>query len=123
VSPKILATNKITAKLSVSVRTVKFHVSSLLEKFAVRGRVDLMLEASAFLRSTKYAKERMASTTSPREVHGVNPAALGPLQHIPLLPAPSPKLRLIEPRHIHSLSTKAPATPPENSGFRAEKLF
>jgi len=33
----------------VSVRTVKFHVSTLLEKFEVRGRVDLMLEAAEFL--------------------------------------------------------------------------
>jgi len=31
------------------VRTVKFHVSTLLEKFEVRGRVDLMLEAAEFL--------------------------------------------------------------------------
>ena len=33
----------------MSVRTVKFHVSTLLEKFEVRGRVDLMLEAAEFL--------------------------------------------------------------------------
>ena len=40
---------EIAAKLNVSVRTVKFHVSTLLEKFEVRGRVDLMIEAAEFL--------------------------------------------------------------------------
>jgi hypothetical protein len=36
----------IANRLNVSVRTVKFHVSTLLEKFEVVGRVDLMLEAA-----------------------------------------------------------------------------
>jgi DNA-binding CsgD family transcriptional regulator len=44
-----LSNKEIAAKLNVSVRTVKFHVSTLLEKFEVRGRVDLMLEAAEFL--------------------------------------------------------------------------
>jgi DNA-binding CsgD family transcriptional regulator len=44
-----LSNKEIAAKLGVSVRTVKFHVSTLLEKFDVRGRVDLMLEAAEFL--------------------------------------------------------------------------
>jgi DNA-binding CsgD family transcriptional regulator len=44
-----LSNKEIAAKLGVSVRTVKFHVSTLLEKFEVRGRVDLMLEAAEFL--------------------------------------------------------------------------
>ena len=40
-----LSNKEIAGRLNVSVRTVKFHVSALLEKFDVRGRVDLMLEA------------------------------------------------------------------------------
>ena len=44
-----LSNKEIAAKLNVSVRTVKFHVSTLLEKFDVRGRVDLMIEAAEFL--------------------------------------------------------------------------
>jgi DNA-binding CsgD family transcriptional regulator len=41
-----LSNKEIAGKLNVSVRTIKFHVSALLEKFEVRGRVDLMLEAA-----------------------------------------------------------------------------
>ena len=41
-----LSNKEMAGRLNVSVRTVKFHVSALLEKFDVRGRVDLMLEAT-----------------------------------------------------------------------------
>jgi DNA-binding CsgD family transcriptional regulator len=41
-----LANKEIAAKLCLSERTVKFHVSSLLAKFHVRGRVGLMQEAA-----------------------------------------------------------------------------
>ena len=44
-----LTNKEIAGRLNVSVRTVKFHVSALLEKFDVRGRVDLMLEAADLL--------------------------------------------------------------------------
>ena len=38
-----LANKEIADKLHISERTVKFHVSSLLEKFSVRRRTDLIL--------------------------------------------------------------------------------
>jgi len=41
-----LANKEIASELNLSVRTVKFHVSSLLSKFKVRGRMELMREAS-----------------------------------------------------------------------------
>jgi len=41
-----LSNKEIADRLNISVRTVKFHVSALLGKFDVVGRVDLMLEAS-----------------------------------------------------------------------------
>jgi DNA-binding NarL/FixJ family response regulator len=41
-----LANKEIACELNLSVRTVKFHVSSLLSKFKVRGRMELMSEAS-----------------------------------------------------------------------------
>lgn len=44
-----LSNKEIASKLNISERTVKFHVSALLQKFDVRGRVDLMLEAANIL--------------------------------------------------------------------------
>jgi DNA-binding CsgD family transcriptional regulator len=41
-----LANKEIAADLNLSERTVKFHVSSLLAKFRVRGRLELVREAS-----------------------------------------------------------------------------
>jgi DNA-binding CsgD family transcriptional regulator len=41
-----LANKEIAAALNLSERTVKFHVSSLLAKFRVRGRMELAREAS-----------------------------------------------------------------------------
>jgi DNA-binding NarL/FixJ family response regulator len=38
-----LANKEIAVRLNISERTVKFHVSSLLEKFSVRRRADLIL--------------------------------------------------------------------------------
>jgi DNA-binding CsgD family transcriptional regulator len=43
---KSLANKEIAANLNLSERTVKFHVSSLLSKFRVRGRMELVREAS-----------------------------------------------------------------------------
>src|SRR5216684_1777911 len=43
---KSLANKEIAAGLNLSERTVKFHVSSLLAKFRVRGRMELVREAS-----------------------------------------------------------------------------
>lgn len=41
-----LANKEIAASLNVSERTVKFYVSSLLTKFRVRGRMELVREAT-----------------------------------------------------------------------------
>jgi DNA-binding CsgD family transcriptional regulator len=43
---KSLANKEIASNLNLSERTVKFHVSSLLAKFQVRGRMELVREAS-----------------------------------------------------------------------------
>jgi len=43
---KSLANKEIAATLNLSERTIKFHVSSLLAKFNVRGRMELVREAS-----------------------------------------------------------------------------
>ncbi len=43
---RTMANKEIAAALHLSERTVKFHVSSLLAKFRVRGRMELVREAS-----------------------------------------------------------------------------
>ena len=40
------ANKEIASNLNLSERTVKFHVSSLLTKFRVRGRMELVREAT-----------------------------------------------------------------------------
>jgi DNA-binding CsgD family transcriptional regulator len=84
-----LSNKEIAAKLNISVRTIKFHVSSLLEKFDVRGRVDLMLEASMFL-PVESVHKRIAI---PEDV------AISSLRPLPLLPSPTVKLRLAASVH------------------------
>jgi len=41
-----LANKEIASELNLSERTVKFHVSSLLSKFKVHSRMELMRDAS-----------------------------------------------------------------------------
>jgi DNA-binding CsgD family transcriptional regulator len=45
------ANKEIAAKFNITVRTVKFHVSTLLSKFGVDNRVDLARKAAGVLRS------------------------------------------------------------------------
>jgi DNA-binding CsgD family transcriptional regulator len=85
-----LSNKEIAAKLNVSVRTVKFHVSTLLEKFEVRGRVDLMIEAAEFLPIEGVHKRAAAKAGS------ASIAAAAAL--IPIAPSVSPaRLRLADP--------------------------
>jgi DNA-binding CsgD family transcriptional regulator len=57
-----LANKEIAADLNLSERTVKFHVSSLLAKFRVRGRLELVREASRH--------SNAPITPATREAHG-----------------------------------------------------
>ena len=61
-----LANKEIASELNLSERTVKFHVSSLLAKFKVRGRLELMREASRHsLNSIQPAVEAPAPQFAP----------------------------------------------------------
>ncbi|MGA7920634.1 MAG: helix-turn-helix transcriptional regulator [Candidatus Acidiferrales bacterium] len=44
------ANKEIASKLNITVRTVKFHISSLLTKFGVETRAELARRASGFMR-------------------------------------------------------------------------
>jgi DNA-binding CsgD family transcriptional regulator len=44
------ANKEIASKLNITVRTVKFHISSLLNKFGVDNRVELARRAAGFLK-------------------------------------------------------------------------
>jgi DNA-binding CsgD family transcriptional regulator len=59
-----LANKEIAADLNLSERTVKFHVSSLLAKFRVRGRLELVREAS------RHSNAATATAPATREARG-----------------------------------------------------
>jgi DNA-binding CsgD family transcriptional regulator len=56
-----LANKEIASSLNLSERTVKFHVSSLLAKFRVRGRMELVREAAQLPASTLPVTEPVAA--------------------------------------------------------------
>ncbi|MBS1841069.1 MAG: response regulator transcription factor [Acidobacteria bacterium] len=62
------ANKEIAGNLNLSERTVKFHVSSLLSKFRVRGRMELVREASRFSNWAPPQKP-VISVPAPREIH------------------------------------------------------
>lgn len=56
---------EIAARLRISVRTVKFHVSSLLAKFGVQSRWDLTKKAAQILGSCSLVDGLQLSSSSP----------------------------------------------------------
>jgi DNA-binding CsgD family transcriptional regulator len=67
------ANKEIASKLNITVRTVKFHISSLLSRFGVDNRTDLARRAAGFLRTDG---EDMSLEPAP-EASGRSP--LGPM--------------------------------------------
>lgn len=65
-----LANKEIAATLNLSERTVKFHVSSLLAKFRVRGRMELVREASI----NTIGPRQLPAAVGTREVRSFVPA-------------------------------------------------
>jgi DNA-binding CsgD family transcriptional regulator len=68
-----LANKEIAASLNLSERTVKFHVSSLLTKFRVRGRMELVREATRRSPAAVGGQQFMAT----REARNYAPAPAG----------------------------------------------
>jgi DNA-binding CsgD family transcriptional regulator len=68
-----LANKEIAANLNLSERTVKFHVSSLLAKFRVRGRMELVREASR----SAFGNLPLALPSATREAHAFSAIGSG----------------------------------------------
>jgi DNA-binding CsgD family transcriptional regulator len=51
------ANKEIASKLNITVRTVKFHISTLLAKFGAENRSELARRASGFLRTTMHVED------------------------------------------------------------------
>ncbi len=62
------ANKEIASNLNLSERTVKFHVSSLLSKFRVRGRMELVREASRFANWAPPKSVAVPAAPAPREL-------------------------------------------------------
>jgi DNA-binding CsgD family transcriptional regulator len=70
-----LANKEIAATLNLSERTVKFHVSSLLSKFQVRGRMELVRQATRLAPAMtgpqpSITQEALAYAPGPASYHG-----------------------------------------------------
>jgi DNA-binding CsgD family transcriptional regulator len=78
------ANKEIASKLNITVRTVKFHISSLLSKFGVENRADLARRASGFLRSTMLGEETSHLDESSGNSRGreLRPIALNSTAHL-----------------------------------------
>jgi DNA-binding CsgD family transcriptional regulator len=60
-----LSNKEIAAKLNLAERTVKFHISALLQKFHVTGRMRLMQKAGDIMMSADRAPTEMISAELP----------------------------------------------------------
>jgi DNA-binding NarL/FixJ family response regulator len=71
-----LANKEIASELNLSERTVKFHVSSLLAKFKVRSRMELMREASQQAMAMKALPSAIGNSPTPLQSFAPNNAVL-----------------------------------------------
>lgn len=78
------ANKEIASRLNITVRTVKFHISSLLSKFGVDNRTDLARRAAGLIKSSAEKTETAAfsvpnaslESPSPRPIALEHPAAV-----------------------------------------------
>lgn len=78
------ANKEIADKLNITVRTVKFHISTLLSKFGVDNRAELARRATGFLRAgTPDSQPIELDAPSVRPHHAESgPVALNPSLHV-----------------------------------------
>lgn len=71
------ANKEIASKLNITVRTVKFHISTLLTKFGAENRSELARRASGFLRTTMHIEDGFRET-SERKREDLQPIPVDP---------------------------------------------
>jgi DNA-binding CsgD family transcriptional regulator len=76
------ANKEIASRLNITVRTVKFHISSLLNKFGVDNRTDLARRAAALVKPGVEDSEGLAFVMPNRESESCNPRPIA-LDHAP----------------------------------------
>jgi DNA-binding CsgD family transcriptional regulator len=70
------ANKEIASQLNITVRTVKFHISSLLDKFGAENRAELARRATAFLRPGSLESEPV---NLDRRSDRIRPSEFGPV--------------------------------------------
>jgi DNA-binding CsgD family transcriptional regulator len=83
---KSLANKEIAATLNLSERTVKFHVSSLLAKFQVRGRMELVREASRYTAGVMPAAPMPVATREVRSYAAMEKNYTAPRRAVSVVP-------------------------------------
>lgn len=58
------ANKEIASKLNITVRTVKFHISTLLTKFGAENRSELARRASGFLRASMHVEDNFPNQSA-----------------------------------------------------------
>ena len=80
-----LTNKEIAAQLSISERTIKFHVSALLDKFRVRGRSELVIMAADPRFLPRSATRRPAAAPVPAPEQGNGHEVKNPNTALPLV--------------------------------------
>lgn len=70
------ANKEIASKLNITVRTVKFHISSLLNRFGVQNRAELARRAAGFMPSALLDRGKTAEDS---ELQALGPVAVNSL--------------------------------------------
>lgn len=72
------ANKEIASKLNITVRTVKFHISSLLSKFGVENRTELARKAAGLLRPLAQDAPNLERPTVENDRRGMGPLIVPP---------------------------------------------
>jgi DNA-binding CsgD family transcriptional regulator len=71
------ANKEIASKLNITVRTVKFHISSLLSKFGVENRTELARKAAGLLRPVSHESPILERPVVENDRRGMGPLIIG----------------------------------------------